>query len=105
MHTPSPTRTRSPLDSLACVHATCELYGQAGQAKLTVRKVYGQDRIRSLRCRACGSKFSERKNMALWTTKVRESKAVAAAEQLAEGYSLKGTARLVQVDSPRSCDT
>lgn len=91
--------TRSPLDSLACVNARCELYGQAGQGNLTVRKVYGQDQIRYLRCRVCRSEFSERKNTALWNTKIRETKAVAVAEHLAEGCSLKGTARLVKVDA------
>lgn len=91
--------TRSPLDSLACVNARCELYGQAGAGNLTVRKVYGKDRIRYLRCQACGAEFSERKNTALWNTKVRETKAVAVGEHLAEGCSLKGTARLVKVDA------
>ena len=91
--------TRSPLDSLACVNRRCELYGQAGQDNLTVRKVYGADRIRYLRCRACRIEFSERKQTALWNTKVCEAKAVAVSEHLAEGCSLKGTARLVKVDA------
>jgi IS1 family transposase len=64
-----------------------------------VRKVYGQDAIRYLRCRCCGLEFSERKQTALWNTKVREAKAVAVGEHLAEGCSLKGTARLVKVDA------
>ena len=71
------TPTRSPLDSLACVNVRCELYGQAGQGNLTVRKVYGADRIRYVRCHRCGSEFSERKQTALWNTKVSEVKAVA----------------------------
>ena len=91
--------TRSPLDSLACVNVRCELYRQAGQDNLTVRKVYGADRIRYLRCCACRAEFSERKNSALWNTKVCEAKAVAVGEHLAEGCSLKGTARLVKVDA------
>ena len=99
MNTTISTRTRSPLDSLACVNVRCELYGQAGQQNLTVRKVYGKDQIRYLRCQACGSEFSERKQTALWNTKVCEAKAVAVAEHLAEGCSLKGTARLVKVDA------
>lgn len=92
------TPTRSPLDSLACVNVRCELYGQAGQANLIVRKVYGADRIRYLRCRVCRAEFSERKHTALWNSKVRETKAIAVGEHLAEGCSLKGTARLVKVD-------
>ena len=98
MNTTTSPRTRSPLDSLACVNVRCELYGQAGQHNLTVRKVYGTDQIRYLRCRACGVEFSERKHTALWNTKVCEAKAVAVGEHLAEGCSLKGTARLVRVD-------
>ncbi len=51
--------TRSPLNSLACVNERCEVYGQAGQGNLTVRKVYGAVRqscvfvshVRSPMCR------------------------------------------------------
>lgn len=98
MATIKATLTRSPLDSLACVNERCELHGQAGQENLTVRKVYGKDQIRYLRCRVCRAEFSERKNTALWNTKVREVKAISVGEHLAEGCSLKGTARLVKVD-------
>lgn len=93
------TITRPPLETLACVHPQCEWYGQPGRNNLTVRKTYGKDGIRYLRCRACGTEFSERKNTALWNTKVTEAKAVAVGEHLAEGCSLKGTARLVKVDA------
>lgn len=98
MPTTTSLLTRSPLDSLACVNPRCELYGQAGQHNLTVRKVYGADQIRYLRCRVCRCEFSERKQTALWNTKIREAQAVAVAEHLAEGCSMKGTARLVNVD-------
>jgi IS1 family transposase len=64
-----------------------------------VRKVYGADRIRYLRCRVCRAEFSERKQTALWNAKVPEAKAIAVSEHLAEGCSLKGTARLVKVDA------
>lgn len=98
MATTNSTLTRSPLDSLACVNPRCELYGQSGQDNLIIRKVYGKDQIRYLRCRICRAEFSERKNTALWNTKVPETKAISVGEHLAEGCSLKGTARLVQVD-------
>ena len=65
---------------------------------LTIRKVYGRDQIRYLRCRRCQEEFSERKNTALWNSKIPEAKAVAVAKHLAEGCSIKGTARLVRVD-------
>jgi IS1 family transposase len=70
-----------------------------GRNNLTIRKVYGKDQIRYLRGRACGEEFSERKATALWNTKVSEAKAVAVAEHLAEGGSLKATARRVKVNA------
>ena len=50
--------------------------GQKGRDNLTVRKVYGPDDIRYLRCQSCGAEFSERKKTALWNTKVSEARAV-----------------------------
>jgi IS1 family transposase len=50
-----------------------------------------------LHCRTCGVEFSERKNTPLWNAKIRESKANAIAEQLAEGTSVKAAARLTRV--------
>ena len=97
MKTNSPTNSRPALETLACVNERCALYGQKEQDNLTVRKTYGKDRIRYLRCRCCGAEFSERKRTALWNTKVCEEKAVAVAEHLAEGCSLKATARLAKV--------
>ena len=93
------TTTRPPLETLACINIGCELYRQKGQGNLTVRKIYGKDGIRFLRCQCCGTEFSERKTTALWNTKVSERRAIAVAEHLAEGCSLKATARLVQVDA------
>jgi IS1 family transposase/transposase-like protein len=89
---------RPPLESLACVNPACDRYGEKGGKKLTVRKVYGRDQIRYLRCRGCQQEFSERKNTALWNSKISEARAVSVAEHLAEGCSIKGTARLVKVD-------
>lgn len=75
----------------------CTLYGQPGLNNLTIRKTYGQDAIRYLRCSCCGEEFSERKRTALWNTKVAEEKAQAVADHLAEGCSLTATARLAKV--------
>lgn len=88
------TIARPRLSSLACVNTACDAYGQAGQENLTVRKVYGRDRIRYLRCQCCGEEFSERKHTALWNTKIPEARAIEVGRQLAEGTSFKGTARL-----------
>ena len=89
-----PASPRLPLSALACVNSSCEVYGQAGKENLIVRKVYGKDNIRYLRCRCCGEEVSERKGTALWYTKIPEERAIAVGRQLAEGTSLKGTSRL-----------
>lgn len=88
--------TRPPLESLACINAECSLYAQAGQNNLKIRKTYSSDQIRYLRCRKCGTEFSERKNTALWNCKIPEERAIRVSDQLAEGTSIKGTARLSQ---------
>jgi IS1 family transposase/transposase-like protein len=97
MKTNSPTNLRPDLETLACVNEGCALYGQKDRDNLTIRKRYGKDEIRYLRCQCCGEEFSERKRTALWNTKVSEEKAVAIADHLAEGSSLKATGRLVKV--------
>jgi IS1 family transposase len=97
MNTTKTTQTRPQLETLACVNERCESYGQVGRNNLTIRKIYGKDQIRYLRCCCCGAEFSERKNTALWNTKVSEEKAVSVTEHLAEGCSLTATARLAKV--------
>ena len=49
---------RPDLTTLACVNADCQHYGRPGQGNLTVRKVYGQDGVRLLRCRQVFMKSS-----------------------------------------------
>jgi IS1 family transposase/transposase-like protein len=90
--------TRPPLERGACNNPDCQDYGTAGAGNLYVRKIYGKDHIRYLRCGTCQEEFSERKNTALWNTKIREVKAVSIAEHLSEGNSIKGTSRLLRVD-------
>lgn len=86
------------MESLACVNPECDLYGKKGCDNLTIRKVYGRDCIRYLRCRCCQQEFSERKNTALWNSKIPEARAISVAEHLADGCHFKSTARLVKVD-------
>jgi ribosomal protein L37AE/L43A len=85
---------RLPLESLSCVNADCEQCGRSGQNNLIIRKIYGKDQIRYLRCRGCGEELSERKLTGLWNCKIPEERAIRVSQQLAEGTSLKGTARL-----------
>src|SRR5215468_8479598 len=89
--------TRPDLDTLACVNAECQHFRRPGEANLTVRKVYGHDRIRLLRCRTCGEEFSERRGSALFNTKLPEATAEDVINHLGEGCSVRATARLVKV--------
>jgi transposase-like protein len=89
--------TRPDLDTLACVNPECQRFRRPGEANLTVRKVYGHDRIRLLRCRPCGEAFSERRGSALCNTKLPEARAEDVINHLGEGCSVRATARLVQV--------
>src|SRR5262249_27406232 len=88
---------RPDVDTLACVNAECQLFSRPGANNLGVRKVYGHDRIRLLRCRTCGEEFSERRGTALFNTKLPEATAEDVINHLDEGCSVRATARLVQV--------
>jgi len=58
------------LTTLACVHPACQRFRLTGQDSLTVRKVYGQDRLRRLRCCTCGAECSARRDTSLFNTKI-----------------------------------
>ncbi len=88
---------RPDLTTLACVNSECQHYGQSGQNNLVIRKVYGRDRIRFLRCGSCQDEFSERRGTALFNTKLSESKAIDIIDHLDEGCSVRSTSRLTRV--------
>ena len=87
---------RPDLTTLACVNTDCQHYGRPGQGNLTIRKVYGKDGIRLLRCSKCHEEFSERRNTALFNTKVSEAKAEDIIDHLDEGCSVRATSRLTK---------
>ena len=88
---------RPDLDTFAWVNPDCQWFRLPGQANLTLRKVYGQDRLRLLRCRTCGAAFSERRGTALFNTKIAEPHAASVIDHLGEGGGVRATARLVHV--------
>ena len=88
---------RPALENLCCLNAQCKAYGQRGQAHLRVRKIYGVDRIRYLRCQGCGEEFSARKGTALFNCKIGEAQAISVMEPLDSAGGLNATARLVGV--------
>jgi transposase-like protein len=88
---------RPDLATLACVNVECQHYGQSGLDNLSIRKVYGRDGIRLLRCRSCQDDFSERRGTALFNTKLSEAKAIDVIDHLDEGCSVRSTSRLTKV--------
>jgi transposase-like protein len=88
---------RPDLDTFACVNPACQLFRQRAQGHLVVRKVYGRDAMRLLRCRSYCEAFSERRGTALFHTKVSAAKAVDVIDHLGEGWSIRATARLTKV--------
>jgi hypothetical protein len=89
--------TRADVKSLCCINRECKQYGEKGKENIKIRKVYGQDQIRYLRCRRCGEEFSERKGTAMYKSKIAESKAVSVIEHLDSRNGINATARLVKV--------
>jgi IS1 family transposase/transposase-like protein len=87
---------RPDLATLACSNTDCQYYGRPGQGNLMIRKVYGQDGIRLLRCGSCQEEFSERRNTAWFNTKVSEAKAESIIDHLDEGCSVRATSRLTK---------
>lgn len=88
---------RPDLATLACVTPECHQCRQVSQGNLVIRKVYGRDRLRLLRCRTCCEEFSERRGSALVHTKLPEATAEDVINPLDEGWSVRATARLVKV--------
>jgi transposase-like protein len=92
-----PSMKRPALDTLACVNAECQLFRRPAAGNLVIRKVYGHDQLRLLRCRTCGEEFSERRGSALFNTKLPDATAEDVICHLDEGCSVRATARLVKV--------
>ena len=88
---------RPDIHMLCCMNKECKLFNKAGAGNLRIRKIYGADKIRYLRCLSCGEEFSERKHSSLFNTKISEAKAVSVLDHLNEGCGLTGTAKLVGV--------
>jgi transposase-like protein len=90
---------RPDLDTFACVNPACQRFRHSGVGNLVIRKVYGPDHIRLLRCRTCGEEFSERRGTALFNTQMAEATATDVIHHLDEGWSVRATARLVKVSN------
>ena len=86
-----------------CPHSQCTHYGQRGFGTHLVR--CGADRgIPRLLCTMCQGTFSVRQGTAYFGIRVEEPNYTIAMRALAEGNSLRGTGRIVDVDKDTVCD-
>jgi transposase-like protein len=86
-----------------CPHSQCTHYGQRGFGIHLVR--CGADRgIPRLLCTRCQGTFSVRQGTAYFGVRAEEPNYTIAMRALAEGNSLRGTGRIVEVDKDTVCD-
>jgi transposase-like protein/IS1 family transposase len=85
-----------------CPNLQCTHYGKRGGTHLVRR---GADRgIPRLRCSQCKGTFSARQGTAYFGVHAAEPNHTIAMRALAEGNSLRGTGRIVEVDKDTVCD-
>jgi transposase-like protein len=82
---------------VVCVNPKCDDYGVVDRGNVIVRRRYGADSIRFLRCRQCRTEFSERHSTPLFGLRVRHEKIVSVVSHLAEGTGIRKTSRLTGV--------
>ncbi len=82
---------------VACVNAKCEKYGVRGEGNITLRRIYGAEGIRFVRCLTCKEQFSERHATPLFNFRLPKAKVIEVVRHLAEGVGNRKTARLTGV--------
>ena len=86
------------INEFCCLNKKCLDYGKKGVGNIIVHNRYGKhDEIRMLKCKTCGSYFSEKRNTALYNCKLQEDKAFEILYQLSNGYSIRKINRLTGV--------
>ncbi len=85
------------LSRFCCQNPECPLYGQRGQANLTICGHYGRQPQRLLYCCRCKARFSERKGTPLFDCRLPHDQLLAVLRHLADGCGVRQTARLVGV--------
>jgi len=85
------------VDDVVCTAPGCPHRGVKGAGNVALRRVYGPDSIRFLRCRTCKAQFSERRGTPLFDLRLPKAKIIDVVKHLAEGVSGRRTARLTGV--------
>ena len=86
------------INKFCCLNKKCLDYGKKGIGNIVVHSRYAKSgEIRMLKCKTCGSYFSERRNTALYNCKLQGDKAFEILYQLSNGYSIRKINRLTGV--------
>jgi IS1 family transposase/transposase-like protein len=81
-------------DTIACV---------AKRGSVGSHTSYGEANVPIFRCPRCGSRYSARHATALWNVRINERKYCQIAKALAEGFGIRTTARIFDVDKDTVC--
>jgi hypothetical protein len=71
-----PAVTTERASDVACDNSACPQYGVVGAGNVTLRRRYGPEDIRFLRCIACKKQFSERRSTPHFNFKLSKERAV-----------------------------
>lgn len=82
------------VDDVVCTTPGCPHRGVKDAGNLALRRVYGPDGIRFLRCRTCKTEFSERRGTPMFDLHLPRAKIIDVVKHLAEGVPGRNTARL-----------
>ena len=98
MHQSAGVKHMKSVSAFSCSNEKCLDYGKKDSGNIVVHNRHGKhDEIRMLKCKTCGSYFSERKNTALYNCKLQKDKALEVIYQLSKGYSIRKINRLTGV--------
>lgn len=87
------------LSQFCCQNKNCPDHGKRNAGNLTVCQRHGKDKqFRTLYCRTCKARFSERKGTALFGARLPEKKIFDLLRHVQEGCGVRKTSRLVGVD-------
>ena len=89
--------------TLYCPNPHCRWYGVTFEQSRLVRNGSSHGQKQAL-CRVCGQSVSLRYGTAYWDLNAREEVFDTAVRALAEGVSLRSTARIVEIDKDTACD-
>ena len=83
------------LSRFCCQNSRCDDYGKRGEENLTVSD--HSRRCRTLRCRTCKARFSERKGTVFYGSRLPQEKVASILEHVNEGVGVRKAGRLLRV--------